>query len=222
MTASGAADSSRIPAETRLQWRGRSGSVEQTMAVGAAVGALARAGDLIALYGELGAGKTQFVKGLAEAMGVGRAHVCSPTFVMVQEHEPPGGGSALVHVDAYRVQGRHDLESIGWDSPGERGLQGGEAPAVPRGKSPGELSGKLPGVPGDLFAGAVVVVEWADRLAGHLGGNRLDVTLAHRSEHERDIVIVPHGAWTLRMRELSERLDRIESSTSGHKPEPSP
>lgn len=193
------------------------------MAVGAAVGALARAGDLIALYGELGAGKTQFVKGLAEAMGVGRARVCSPTFVMVQEHEPPRGGPVLVHVDAYRLQGRHDLESIGWDSPGGRGVQGEEAPAVRRGKLPGELPGKFPEeLPGELFAGAVVVVEWADRLAGHLGGDRLDVTFVHRSEHERDIVIAPHGAWTLRMRELCERLDRIRSSTSEHKPEPPP
>jgi tRNA threonylcarbamoyladenosine biosynthesis protein TsaE len=77
-------------------------------------GALARAlaaGDCLALRGELGAGKTCFVRGLAEALGIDPARISSPTFVLLHEHERPGG-PALAHIDAYRLTGPDDAETL--------------------------------------------------------------------------------------------------------------
>lgn len=73
-----------------------------------------RSGDVIALFGELGSGKTTFVRGLAVAIGVDPADVSSPTFVIVQRYE--GSNTRwLIHVDAYRLAGPDELETIGWD-----------------------------------------------------------------------------------------------------------
>lgn len=83
------------------------------MAVGRAVAALARPGEVVALDGELGAGKTQFVRGMAEALGAGPDQVASPTFVLVHEYE--GGRLPLVHVDAYRMGGADELVELGFD-----------------------------------------------------------------------------------------------------------
>jgi len=70
-------------------------------------------GDVVALEGDLGAGKTCFVRGLAKGLGIDPSVVSSPTFVSMQRY---GGGRApLVHVDAWRMHGAEDLETIGWD-----------------------------------------------------------------------------------------------------------
>lgn len=86
---------------------------EQTMAVGQRLGSMLRAGDLAALRGPMGAGKTTFVRGVAKAMNVEAALVASPTYVII--HEYPGDPVNLVHVDAYRLTGAGDLDSLGWD-----------------------------------------------------------------------------------------------------------
>ena len=72
---------------------------EQTRAIGRALGAAAMPGTVLALRGELGAGKTQLAKGVAEGLGV-RTTVNSPTFVLMNEHQ---GRLRLYHVDAYRL-----------------------------------------------------------------------------------------------------------------------
>jgi tRNA threonylcarbamoyladenosine biosynthesis protein TsaE len=72
---------------------------EETRAVGRALGAAAQVGTVLALRGELGAGKTQLAKGVAEGLGV-RTTVNSPTFVLMNEHV---GRLRLYHVDAYRL-----------------------------------------------------------------------------------------------------------------------
>jgi tRNA threonylcarbamoyladenosine biosynthesis protein TsaE len=78
-------------------------SPSETIAVGEHMGRFARIGDLFLLYGELGAGKTQLVKGLAKGMGVEDwQYVLSPSFTLVNLYE---GRIELAHVDLYRLEG---------------------------------------------------------------------------------------------------------------------
>ena len=70
--------------------------------LGARLAVLLRAGDVVVLTGDLGAGKTTLTQGLGAALGV-RGRVTSPTFVISRVHPPEGVGPALVHVDAYRL-----------------------------------------------------------------------------------------------------------------------
>jgi tRNA threonylcarbamoyladenosine biosynthesis protein TsaE len=89
-----------------------------TRAVGAAVGRLLVPGDVVVLAGDLGAGKTTFVQGAAEALGV-TEHVASPTFVLVRQYR---GTVPVAHVDVYRLRrvqevldlGIEDLIDGGW------------------------------------------------------------------------------------------------------------
>lgn len=68
-------------------------------------------GEIIGLVGELGAGKTSFVRGLAEGLGVGKeAWIRSPTFTLINEYH---GRLAIYHIDLYRIGDRADLESLG-------------------------------------------------------------------------------------------------------------
>ncbi len=69
---------------------------------------------VVLLDGELGAGKTCFVRGLCEGLGGNPRQVSSPTFVIMQEYEI-NGDNRLVHIDAYRLAGEEELESIGWE-----------------------------------------------------------------------------------------------------------
>jgi tRNA threonylcarbamoyladenosine biosynthesis protein TsaE len=88
-------------------------SPEQTRALGEAVGRLADAGDLIALIGELGAGKTLFVGGLARGLGVDPAtYVSSPTFTIMHRY---CGRLPLYHIDLYRIETPEAFASLGLD-----------------------------------------------------------------------------------------------------------
>lgn len=69
---------------------------------------------VILLEGELGAGKTCFVRGLCEGLGGDPRQVSSPTFAIMQEYDI-ANNKRLVHVDAYRLSNEDELESIGWD-----------------------------------------------------------------------------------------------------------
>jgi tRNA threonylcarbamoyladenosine biosynthesis protein TsaE len=89
-----------------------SNSVEQTMRLaGELVGRLG-GGECVALHGELGAGKTQFVRGLVRGLGGRERAVSSPTFVLLNMYD--GGRLVVYHLDAYRVQGAEDFEAIGF------------------------------------------------------------------------------------------------------------
>ena len=83
--------------------------------LGRLVAGMVRAGDLVVLSGELGAGKTTFTQGLGAGLGV-RGDVTSPTFVIARVHPSLTGGPALVHVDAYRLGGIDELDDLDLDA----------------------------------------------------------------------------------------------------------
>ena len=92
-------------------------SERETEAAGAAFAAGIPDGTVVAMYGELGAGKTAFVRGMAQGMGLD-CRVNSPTFTIVNEYL---GARTLLHFDMYRLGGADELWDIGWDDYLERG-----------------------------------------------------------------------------------------------------
>ncbi|MFI4861500.1 MAG: tRNA (adenosine(37)-N6)-threonylcarbamoyltransferase complex ATPase subunit type 1 TsaE [Phycisphaerales bacterium JB063] len=160
-----------------------SADADATMRIGCAIGRCCVAGDVIALDGELGAGKTQFVRGLAEGLGLDPRAVSSPTFVIVQEYDTAGAGGvlvggveALIHIDAYRLRSAEDLASVGWEGDGSA-----------------------------MREGTVVAIEWASLLGEALPDDHLAV----RIEHEpvgRSLGLIARGRWVLRMAEIGRAL----------------
>ncbi len=71
-----------------------------------------RPGDVVALIGDIGAGKTCFTRGLARGLG-STTPACSPTFVLVHRHELTTGAHALYHLDLYRLDSEDELDDIG-------------------------------------------------------------------------------------------------------------
>lgn len=88
---------------------------DATSAFGAALAGVLRAGDVVVMTGDLGAGKTMMTRGLGAALNV-RGDVTSPTFVIAREHPSLGDGPALVHVDAYRLGGFGELDDLDLDT----------------------------------------------------------------------------------------------------------
>lgn len=89
-------------------------SLEETERLAGAIAPLLRAGDVIALSGDLGSGKTTLVRALAAALGIDPSLVSSPTYVIANQYPNPRG-LRVAHVDAYRLHAAEDLDSIGWD-----------------------------------------------------------------------------------------------------------
>jgi len=87
-------------------------SVADTEAIAAKLADSLQPNDVVALEGELGAGKTQFVRGLVKALGGDCRAVSSPTFVLLNVYKTPL--LAVYHLDAYRVGGAEDFSSIGF------------------------------------------------------------------------------------------------------------
>jgi tRNA threonylcarbamoyladenosine biosynthesis protein TsaE len=83
-----------------------------TVALGAALAELLPDGTTVALCGTLGAGKTRLVQAIAEAAGIDRREVVSPTFVLIQEYR---GRRTVYHLDAYRVRGADEFLELGPD-----------------------------------------------------------------------------------------------------------
>ncbi len=87
-------------------------TVEQTERLGLALAWRLRPGDVVAFFGDLGAGKTAFIRGMAKGLGV-QEMVTSPTYTVVNEYL--SGKIPLFHFDLYRLNGPEDLFDIGWD-----------------------------------------------------------------------------------------------------------
>jgi len=132
-------------------------TAEDTKALGARLGALLRAGDVVVLSGPLGAGKTVLARGIAEAMNVD-GPVTSPTFVLARVHPArQPAAPAMVHVDMYRLL----------DHPGA------------------DLLGELDSLDLDTdLADAVVVVEWGEGIVERLSERHLDIRLERGAETE--------------------------------------
>lgn len=115
---------------------------------------------VLALYGELGAGKTTFVKKLAEAVGI-KDEIRSPTFLIVREFDigPPGGGlERLIHIDAYRIDSSQELIDLGLE--------------------------KILQDPKNL-----VVIEWAERAEELLPPSATRIRFEIIGEHERKLFV---------------------------------
>lgn len=90
----------------------QSDSVEQTLEIGRAIGGLLTGGEVIALIGNLGTGKTHLVKGIALGLGVDEEEVNSPTFTLINEYR---GQKELYHIDAYRLERAEQLVQLGFE-----------------------------------------------------------------------------------------------------------
>ena len=102
-----------MASETASETHSVAGTERVAGEIAAALGLTDGRGGVVALDGDLGAGKTQFVRGLVRALGGDPALVHSPTFVLLHDYPLPNGRH-LYHLDAYRVGG-DDFEAIGFD-----------------------------------------------------------------------------------------------------------
>ena len=90
-----------------------SNSVDDTKTIGYRLGKILRPGSVVGLYGELGSGKTIFVKGIARAFGIDERDIMSASFTIIAEYKtvPP-----FYHIDLYRIEKESELEELGlWD-----------------------------------------------------------------------------------------------------------
>lgn len=139
-----------------------------TLALGQRIGRCAQGGLVIALHGDLGAGKTTLTQGIAAGMGI-RSRITSPTFTLVNEYAAPSD-LRLVHVDGYRL--------------GEAGVDAA-------------LDGSMIGLEDLLDAqDSVLVVEWAERVSSLLPADHLAIslTLVDGSDDLRTIELKANGA----------------------------
>lgn len=92
----------------------------ETTALARTIAVTLSAGDVVLLFGDLGAGKTAFVRGLAEGLGITPDEVSSPTFTLIQEYR--GGRLPLFHVDLYRLNDAREIDDLGLDEIAEDGV----------------------------------------------------------------------------------------------------
>ncbi len=158
----------------------RSTSLADTHAIAAALAGLCRAGDLVVLAGEMGAGKTAFAQGFGRALGVTEP-ITSPTFTLVHSYDLPRGGgraaSSLHHADLYRLERTAEVADLALEELAEyRGI---------------------------------VLVEWGD-VVDALFGDHLVVHLAIDldDEHARDVELSASGpSWAARWGAVSEACE---------------
>lgn len=110
---------SRNQSETvkALMTRTETNSESETLEFGRKLGKSLKAGDVVCISGQLGAGKTVFCRGVAEGLGVDPESISSPSFSIVNEYH---GKCEILHVDFYRLSGAEEVERIGWSDYLER------------------------------------------------------------------------------------------------------
>ncbi len=155
----------------------------ETAALAIKLAAAARAGDVLALIGDLGAGKTVFARAFINARTATAQEVPSPTFTLVQTYAfpdtdhpdgGPGDGIPVYHFDLLRIEDAGEIEELGME---------------------------------EAFAGGISLIEWPDRLNGLLPVDRLDITLTQgKGEAERRCVLTGHGSWAARLSALDGAL----------------
>ena len=146
-----------------------SDSREQTLETGRIIGSVLERGDIVALIGELGSGKTCLTQGLAQGLGVAEnVPVVSPTFTLINEYP---GRVPLVHLDVYRLSGPRDLEDMGYEE--------------------------------YFYGGAVVVIEWAEKVRDVLPDRTLFVSMRYVDENTREMVLEGPEE---KLKKLEERL----------------
>ena len=86
---------------------------DETVALGQQLAELIQPGDVLALYGDLGAGKTHLVKGICAGLGIAPESVSSPTFTIVNEYD---GALPVYHIDAYRIEQPEEFFELGYET----------------------------------------------------------------------------------------------------------
>ncbi len=136
-------------------------SDSETKEFGKKIASTLRGGDIVCLYGELGAGKTTLVKGLAEGLGV-KEEITSPTFTLMNVYEVQSQKSkvkSLVHIDTYRLKNAEELIQIGAED--------------------------YLGQPD-----TVTIIEWPEKIEELLKGEKLiKITLEHGEKGQRKIIL---------------------------------
>ncbi len=116
-------------------------SQDETAAVARGLAATLAPDTVVLLHGDLGAGKTAFVRGLAEGLGADPADVSSPTFTLIQQYT--GGRLPLVHVDLYRLDDPREVEDLGMEELGAGGVLAVEWAEKLQGPPPGAIYVRL-------------------------------------------------------------------------------
>ncbi|MBQ8135172.1 MAG: tRNA (adenosine(37)-N6)-threonylcarbamoyltransferase complex ATPase subunit type 1 TsaE [Clostridia bacterium] len=127
-------------------------SPEETESLAEQIAKTLEGTEMIAMFGDLGAGKTAFTRGLARGLGVDDG-VSSPTFALVHEYS---GKYTVYHFDMYRVTSWDDLYTTGFF---------------------------------DYMDNGVMVIEWSENIVDFLPEKRINITIKHLSENEREITV---------------------------------
>jgi len=135
-------------------------SSDETIELGKRIGSLLQINDVVALTGQLGAGKTTLIQGIAEGLGV-KDYITSPTFIIINEYQaclPDRQGKyPFYHVDLYRLETGAEIEELGIEEYFRRG--------------------------------GVCVIEWAEKLGSLMPANAEKIEIEIISENERKICV---------------------------------
>lgn len=137
-------------------------SAEETVALGRVLAEALRPGDSVGLIGELGAGKTQFVRGIAKGLDI-KGSVTSPSYTIINVYgigRAPGakqGATQLFHVDLYRINEAGEIDELGLEE--------------------------------YIYSKGITVIEWAEKAPEYIEDMRFVVRFSHVSERERAIEI---------------------------------